>query len=79
MMTNKKFTDQQLEDFRRYEAVRVEGLYNMFTYEAKEATGLNPERFVFVMKNYSALKSAVEVSLPEDEGCWFPSRPPAKK
>ena len=54
----KEFTFIQLENFRRYEEVREEGLYNMFDPRARELTGLSEKDYIFVMNNYSDLKTA---------------------
>ena len=54
------FTEAQVADWRRYERVRKSGRHNMFFPEARRATGLDAERYQFVMKNYSALKAQDE-------------------
>ena len=56
------FTPQQLENWRAYESVRDEGNWNMWAPQAIEATGLNKADYLFVMKNFDALKQAAEVS-----------------
>lgn len=53
-----EFTQQDLDDFWRYEEVRLEGKYNMFDPMARYATGLTREVYLFVMGNYSELKKA---------------------
>lgn len=54
------FTADQIADWKRYEKVRKSGRHNMFFPEARRATGLDKERYAFVMKNFSALKAAAE-------------------
>ena len=56
----KTFTEKQLENWRAYEAVRSEGDWNMWAPQAIEASGLNKADYLYVMKNFSALKEAVE-------------------
>ena len=53
-----KFTEGQLEAWRKFERVRKGGRYNMFDPHARKATGLGEESYSFVMRNYSALKDA---------------------
>lgn len=55
-----KFTAEQLSDWKQYEQVRVGGRHNMWTPQARVATGLNEERYFFTLKNYDALKQIVE-------------------
>ena len=54
------FTAEQIADWKRYEKVRKSGRHNMFFPEARRATGLDAERYAFVMKHFSALKAAAE-------------------
>lgn len=54
----KEFTAKQLKDYQAYERVRDRGLYNMFTDEARKATRLTKDEYVFVMQNYSELADA---------------------
>lgn len=56
----KTFTEQQLADWEDYEDVRQDGSWNMFDPRAREATGLSRDRYLFVLRNYSELKAAVE-------------------
>jgi hypothetical protein len=53
-----KFTKRQIANWKEYEAVRAEGLYNMFDPNAQLATGLDRDDYMFSLKNYSALKEA---------------------
>lgn len=55
-----KFTPQQIADWRRYEAVRAAGRFNMFSMDAQIMAGLSRERHGFVMDNYDELKKAAE-------------------
>lgn len=57
-MGESKFTKQQLNDWKRYEAVRQSGKCNMWFPEARKATGLPDNRYIFVLKNYEALRDA---------------------
>ena len=56
------YTQEDLDDFEAYEKVRRSGKYNMYSPDAKLATGLTDERFMFVLKHYSALRKAFEAS-----------------
>lgn len=58
--TKKGFTESQISNWRRYEAQRVDGSYNMFDPMAREATGLSKEDYLFCLKNYSELREAAE-------------------
>jgi len=54
------FTDKQMKDFIAYRKVQLGGKYNMFDPRATRATGLSESEYVFVMKNYTALREAAE-------------------
>jgi len=54
------FTAKQLQDFKAYRKVQMGGKWNMFDPQARRATGLSESEYVFVMKNYSALKTEVD-------------------
>jgi len=54
------FTAQDIVDWEKFEDVRFSEEFNMFSKQAKSATGLNDERYNFVMRNYSQLKAAVQ-------------------
>lgn len=56
----KKFTDQQIKDFKDYEKVRASGKYNMVDPRARRAAGLNDAEYCFVMDNFSALRGQAE-------------------
>ena len=49
------FTPEQLANFRIYEQVRKSGDYNMYARQARDATGLSWDAYIFVQQNYSAL------------------------
>lgn len=51
------FTKEQLQDYNSYERVRKSGRYNMYSAEARMATGLTKEEYIFVMRNYTELKA----------------------
>jgi len=55
-----QFTEQQLKNWRAFEDVRSGGYYNMFDPRARQATGLSSEDYVFVTRNFSELKKAVQ-------------------
>jgi len=55
-----KFGKKEINNFQTYEIVRKSGTYNMFSPQARLATGLTKEDYLFVMENYSELKSLVE-------------------
>jgi len=52
------FTAEQLDAYLAYEEIRLCGAYNMFSAEAREATGLDKAQYTFVMKNFAELKKA---------------------
>jgi hypothetical protein len=53
-----EFTAEQIENWRRYEAVRKGGRFNMFDPRARKSTRLSADDYAFCMKNYSALRDA---------------------
>ena len=53
-----EFTNQQLQNFKKYVRVQMGGRYNMFDPRARAATGLDKDEYVFVMENYDKLKEA---------------------
>ena len=55
-----EFTNQQLQNFKKYVHVQMGGRYNMFDPRARAAAGMSEDEYIFVMKNYSALKEASE-------------------
>ena len=50
-----EFTNQQLQNFKKYVRVQMGGRYNMFDPRARAATGMDEDEYIFVMDNYSAL------------------------
>jgi hypothetical protein len=51
------FTEQQLENWKKYEAVRQSGVINMFDARMGcELSGLTRDEYVFCMSNYAALR-----------------------
>ena len=60
-----EFTNQQLQNFKKYVRVQMGGRYNMFDPRARAATGLDKDEYLFVMENYSALKEASEKNRQE--------------
>lgn len=55
------FTPKQARDFRAYVRVQKSGRYNMLDPQARKATGLSQEEFVFVLNNYGELSNFVAV------------------
>lgn len=53
-----EFTNQQLQNFKKYVRVQMGGRYNMFDPRARAATGMDKDEYVFVMENYDKLKEA---------------------
>ena len=56
----KKFTQEQVKNWKAYERVRAGGRYNMFDPRARRTAKLSEAEYGFVMDNYSALKQAAE-------------------
>ncbi len=57
---NKTYTEKQINDWRKYENVRVGGRFNMFDPNARLSTGLSREDYDFVMDNFSELKKLAQ-------------------
>ena len=59
------FSTEEIADYRKYEAVRSAGDFNMFEQAARVATGLSDGQYLFVMKNFSALReiAAMQVAV----------------
>lgn len=55
-MSKPQFTQDQIQNWRDYEEVRLGGVYNMYDPRARFATGLSSKEYSFVMDNYSELK-----------------------
>jgi hypothetical protein len=56
-MTN-KFSERQLSNWRKYEEIRIDGLFNMLDPRARELTGISRSEWVFCMDHYAELKQA---------------------
>lgn len=54
----KKFTEQEIANWRKYEKVRFGGRWNMFDPKAQHATGMDSAEYSFVLNNYDELKTA---------------------
>ena len=54
------FTQKQINHYKAYEFVRKSGHYNMFSPQARLATCLDKDDYIFVMENYSELKEESE-------------------
>lgn len=59
-MEKPDFTWIQILNYIAYENVRSSGICNMFDPNAQIAAGLSNEDYVFVMKNYDALRAQYE-------------------
>jgi hypothetical protein len=56
-----EFTNQDIADWRKYERVRLSGAFNMFdAHNASRAAKLSRARYMFILKNYSALKEQAQ-------------------
>ena len=55
------FSPAQVAAYRKYEAVRSRGLYNMFSPQAQKATRLDRDAYLFTMENFDALHAAASV------------------
>ena len=62
----KNFTEREIKNFRRYEKVRSQGLYNMLSSQARIECGLNQTDFINTQLNYSELKEASEARMAEE-------------
>ena len=49
-----------IEQFQEYRKVQDSGAYNMFTPQAREMTTLSKNEWIYILKNYSELKSIYE-------------------
>ena len=54
------YTKRQVADWRAYEKVRKGGQWNMWDEDAKRASGLRREDYLFVLRNYSELKELAQ-------------------
>ena len=55
------FTPKQINDWKRYEKVRLGGRWNMWFPQARAATGLTQDEYLFVMQNFEALRDAAAI------------------
>lgn len=55
---NQTFSADELKKFDAYERVRQSGRFNMFDPRAIKASRLTKDDYLFVMRNYSALRAA---------------------
>lgn len=69
------FNKFQMECFKAYEGVRASGEFNMFDRRAQYAAGLEKEDFLFVMKNYAALKAQYDKEQQCDSQLTLPGFP----
>ena len=51
-----KYTEQQLNNWRRYEGIRESGLFNMFDPMARAMTDMSKSEWLFCMQNYADLR-----------------------
>ncbi len=51
---------QLLEDFESYEEVRNNGNYNMMDARAIEESGLDKDRYFYIIKNYNEIQEKYE-------------------
>ena len=61
-----KFTDKQLADFRAFYLVQQTGKHNMLWSSARAEVGLERAEYMFVIKNYEALRHATETQQAKD-------------
>jgi hypothetical protein len=53
-----KFSENQLDNWRIYERVRLGGRFNMFDPRARRLTTMSTSEWVFCMEHYAELKQA---------------------
>ncbi len=51
---------QLLKDFESYEEVRNNGNYNMMDARAIEESGLDKDRYFYIIKNYNEIQEKYE-------------------
>ncbi len=51
-----KFTKNQLKNWAKYESVKKNGKWNMFSPNARFVAGLEKDEYSFCMENYTELK-----------------------
>ena len=57
-----QFTPQQLRHYAAYERVRSSGKWSMFDPKARAATKLDRDEYLFVQRNYEALRYAARAA-----------------
>jgi hypothetical protein len=50
------YTDQQIQNWKRFEKVRQSGKFNMFSSDARAKAELFKDDHLFIIKNYDGLK-----------------------
>jgi len=53
-----KFTKEQIDNWRDFEDIRLEGRFNMLTSQARQLSSMDKNEWAFCIKNYSELKQA---------------------
>jgi hypothetical protein len=56
------FTKNQINNFLSYETIRSSGLHNMMSPQARLATCLDRDEYLFCLENYNLLKEASEAA-----------------
>ena len=51
-----KYSETQLDNWRKYESVREQGMFNMFDPRAMSLTTMSKDEWVFCMEHYIGLK-----------------------
>jgi hypothetical protein len=51
-----RYTEQQLENWRTYERIREEGMFNMFDPRARDMTNMSSSEWTFCITHYADLK-----------------------
>jgi len=55
------FTEKQIDDYRKYEKVRLSGRINMYdSYHGSRLAGLTEYEYMFVLTNYEDLRMEAE-------------------
>ena len=55
-----QFTQEHLQHFQQYEAIRRRGEFSMWDFQAQLASHLSQDRYFFVMKHYEQLRKQAE-------------------
>jgi hypothetical protein len=48
-------------DWQSYEGVRKVGIWNMFSSEARRATGLDKDKYIAIIRHYGSIKRRFEI------------------